>query len=65
MMSDFDVCIGTGDIPTPDDDVTYQYVNQTYELEDEEEYKKRGLVKDSTGRWYNPNNYIDILYADW
>lgn len=67
-MNDFGVCLGTGDIPTPDMDdysTNQEQTSQNKEKEREREYLKKGYIKDSTNRWYNPKDYIDCLYADW
>lgn len=62
-MKDFDVCIGTGDIPTPD--YSDEHINCVEYWIDEDKMKAKGFIKDSTGKWYDPNNYIDAYYADW
>ena len=66
-MKDFDICMGTGDIPTPDyDDDEPTYVKPIrYSKQEIQEMINKGLIQDSTGKWYDPNNYIDCLYADW
>lgn len=64
-MSDFDVCIGCGDIPT--NDLSEECSSIGY-VETEEEIQKKikkGLIMDSCGHWYDPTNYIDCYYADW
>ena len=64
-MKDFDICIGCGDIPTPtsiDDNVGEGI---TYSQEEIQRMKDKGMIQDSTSRWYDTNNYIDSLYADW
>lgn len=30
----------------------------------DEEHKAAGHYKDSTNKWIDPNNYIDLYYAD-
>ena len=64
-MIDFDICSGTGDIPTNDLEDNYNYSTCVEDSEKVKKYKDMGYIKDSTGRWYDPNNYIDTLYADW
>lgn len=66
MMKDFDICMGTGDIPTPTniDDNSIK-IGATYSKEEIQRLKDNGMIQDSTGQWYDPNNYIDCLYADW
>ena len=63
-MKDFDVCMGTGDIPTPIDNDSPKIVQSTTP-EEIREMKKKGYIQDSTGSWFNPNNYIDSYYMDW
>jgi hypothetical protein len=29
------------------------------------EKEAAGYIKDSTGRWVDPKNYIDVYYMDW
>ena len=36
-----------------------------YTPEEEEGLKSKGYIQDSTGSWFNPNNYIDSYYMDW
>ena len=64
-MSDFDVSMGCGDIPTNDvsDVSSIDYIEETEE--EIQEKLARGLIKDSCNRWYDPTNYIDSYYADW
>jgi hypothetical protein len=31
----------------------------------EEEHKKAGHIKDSTGSWVEEGNYVDEYYKDW
>lgn len=65
-MTDFDICLGTGDIPTPTDTYDDEIRNKpTYTPEEEEGLKSKGYIQDSTGSWFNPNNYIDSYYMDW
>lgn len=65
-MNDFNVCLGTGDIPTPDmDDYNTNQEQTSQNKNKEKEYLNKGYIKDSTNKWYNPKNYIDCLYADW
>ena len=63
-MTDFDVCAGTGDVPTPLDNDSH-IASPVYTPGEIKEMEKRGYVMDSTGKWYDPNDYIDCLYADW
>lgn len=60
-MTEFDVCLGTGDYSTgiESDDVDYDKYPRSLEP------PREGLIMDSTGHWYDPTNYIDCLYADW
>ena len=64
-MSDFDVSMGCGDIPT--NELSEGGPCKPYKETKEEiqEKLKRGLIKDSCGHWYDPTNYIDCYYADW
>lgn len=66
-MKDFDICLGTGDVPSPLDDYSdSEYIKPIrYSKQDIEKRIKKGLIQDSTGHWYDPNNYIDCIYADW
>ena len=59
-MTDFDVCIGTGDFPTGAY-VTDEPVAVPYDPEPPGE----GFIMDSTGKWIDPTDYIDTYYADW
>ena len=63
-MTDYDVCLGTGDVPTPLDDDTSSYGFE-YTTEEIRAMEEKGYVMDSTGWWYDPNNYVDSLFADW
>ena len=64
-MTDFNVSLGCGDIPT--NELNDSKLGVGYEETEEEiqEYIAKGYIKDSTGHWYNPTNYIDCYYADW
>jgi hypothetical protein len=64
-MSDFSVSMGCGDYPT--NDLSEDRPSVGYEETEEEiqEMLAKGFIKDSTGSWYDPTNYIDCYYADW
>ena len=65
-MNDYNICLGTGDIPTPElGDCIASQAQTSHDEEKEREYLNKGYIKDSTNRWYNPKDYIDCLYADW
>lgn len=66
-MNDFSICLGTGDIPTPDDmdDYSTNQEQTSQNKEREREYLNKGYIKDSTNRWYNPKDTIDCYFADW
>lgn len=48
-MIDFDICSGTGDIPTNDLEDNYNYSTCVEDLEKVKKYKDMGYIKDSTG----------------
>ena len=65
-MSDFDICMGCGDVPT--NDLSDESSNTPYYEETAEEIQAKidkGLIMDSTGRWYDPTDYLGSYYADW
>jgi hypothetical protein len=64
-MSDFNVSMGCGDIPTNDlnNDCISTVVEET--AEEIQEKIDKGFVKDSCGQWYDPTSYIDSYYTDW
>lgn len=64
-MTDFDVCIGCGDIPT--NDFAEECLVSVFEnsVETMQEMIDKGYIQDSCGHWYDPRNYIDSYYADW
>jgi len=64
-MSDFDICIGCGDIPTNElsEECSHMVCQET--VEEIQEKIDKGFIKDSCGQWYGPTNYIDSYYADW
>ena len=39
-------------------------VHKFYAMTDKE-HKTAGHIKDSTGSWVDPKNYIDTYYMDW
>jgi hypothetical protein len=63
-MSDFDVCIGCGDIPTNElgGDTTFESI---YSNEDIQEMIDKGYMQDSTGSWFDPTNAVDCYFIDW
>lgn len=61
-MTDLEICMGTGDVPTPLFEVNQQSHTNLYS---QKEKIANGYIQDSNGRWYDPTNYIDCLYADW
>ena len=63
-MTDYDVCLGTGDVPTPMDNDT-PCAGFTYTPEEIKTMEEKGYVRDTNGHWYDPTNYIDCLFADW
>lgn len=64
-MSDFNVSIGCGDIPT--NELSEESSNMAYEETAEEIQEKldKGFIKDSCGHWYDPTSYLGSYYADW
>jgi hypothetical protein len=64
-MRDYDICLGCGDIPTNELDDTQTHIGHMETEEEIQEYMTKGYIKDSTGHWYDPTNYIDCYYADW
>lgn len=66
-MTDFEICMGTSDVPTPLE-VNHGDVPSHTNLYSQEEIQEKianGFIQDSNGRWYDPTNYIDSLYANW
>lgn len=67
-MKDFDVCMGTGDIPTPENSTKKSCktrMSRREEKIEEEEMKRKGYIKDRTGSWFNPDNPVDAYFMDW
>ena len=65
-MSDFNVSMGCGDIPT--NELSEKCSHKPYYEETPEEIQEKldkGLIKDSCGQWYDPTSYVDSYYADW
>ena len=67
MITEYYVSCGCGDYPTNElsSETSYKNVRTKEDEKREEEMKAKGYIKDSTGRWYDPKNYIDSYYADW
>lgn len=64
-MSDFNVSMGCGDIPTNELSDGCSHIAYEETAEDIQEKFDKGLIKDSCGHWYDPTNYIDSYYVDW
>lgn len=64
-MSDFNVSYGCGDYPTNDLSSSKTKTNKRWEKKWDEERRAKGMIQDSTGSWYDPQNPIDCFYADW
>lgn len=64
-MSDFDICIGCGDIPTNElsEECSHMVCQET--AEEIQEKIDKGFIKDSCGQWYDPTSYLGSYYADW
>ena len=64
-MSDFDICIGCGDIPTSElsEECSHMVYKET--AEEIQEKLDKCFIKDSCGHWYDPTSYLGSYYADW
>lgn len=63
---DYGICMGTGDVPSSGV-ISNKSKSGGWKSTQEEklQLRQRGLVQDSTGHWYDPNNPIDCYFADW
>lgn len=64
-MTDLEICMGTGDYPSGSK-LTDDYKGGWHPSKKEiQEMQNKGLVQDSTGSWWDPNNYMDCYSMDW
>ena len=64
-MNDLDICNGTGDYPSCGCVDNHTSVGWKPTQKEILEMQHQGLVQDSTGSWWNPNNYMDSYSMDW